>query len=439
MNSIHEFGGSCGSRVSKDDASHAENIVAPILSCVLQNTTEGQVLEDALGSALSQHSYAEVLRIRSFASSLCVACDRVCGAFSLPVGADKTTGEVGDLFGNKPQNGGAHEDQAHKDEMDIDPQDNCNRTHNGAHSSFESESCGNDTHSRVTRHQACGEETRVNEIVMNKSHDQTHGNDARHPELNSKNRPMTAGEDPIGAEGPGGNMNVVRSSESKNARWQRARGGGLRPAAVRKLDEKSETDATHIDSQPSKSTNPSMGADTSPLPSAEKNSRESPGALPSCLEQLHQNIDDFILDKSDLIRQFEESHASPETYKAIFCAIQTSPAEWKPQQHWSNGLEWVALIEAANCEHHLGSLRYALAAIAFSRWHKTQVLLLGSIHSRTAAAEINKRIYGHMPDDPEKARKWKRSRGRLGTHLSRGRKLSSLVAKLGFGILFNAW
>lgn len=128
--------------------------------------------------------------------------------------------------------------------------------------------------------------------------------------------------------------------------------------------------------------------------------------------------------------------SSPGTYKALFDALGTQESE----DGWSDGSQWVSLVEAGNGERHKGSIRYALTATAFARWHASQVRLLDGVVAQKAAKEVSARILGPKPEDHEAKKGWEQSRKSLGAHLSRGRKWSRLVEELGAGILLkNAW
>ncbi|KAM5354951.1 hypothetical protein ACJ41O_001597 [Fusarium nematophilum] len=162
-----------------------------------------------------------------------------------------------------------------------------------------------------------------------------------------------------------------------------------------------------------------------------------------CLDLLDQAVDDFVHDSHEQIRQFSSRGNSRETYKALFDSLGNEANETGEERtRWSDGSEWVSLLEAGHGERHKGTICYALTAIAFARWHTSQVRLVdGATTAQKAAQEVSARILGPKPEDDENNRKeWERRRKRLGTHLTRGRKWSRLVEELGSGILLkNAW
>ncbi|KAJ4171567.1 hypothetical protein NW754_013336 [Fusarium falciforme] len=162
-----------------------------------------------------------------------------------------------------------------------------------------------------------------------------------------------------------------------------------------------------------------------------------------CLDLLDQAVDDFVQDSHEQIRQFTSPGNSRETYKVLFDSLGNETNEVEEERtRWSDGSEWVFLLEAGYGERHKGTICYALTAIAFARWHTSQVQLVdGATTAQKAAQEVSARILGPKPDGDENNRKgWERRRKRLGTHLTRGRKWSRLVEELGSGILLkDAW
>ncbi|KAH7131174.1 hypothetical protein EDB81DRAFT_888461 [Dactylonectria macrodidyma] len=160
------------------------------------------------------------------------------------------------------------------------------------------------------------------------------------------------------------------------------------------------------------------------------------------LDLLDQAIDDFINDSHEQIRQFSTRGNSQETYKALFDSLGHGATEaGEDRTRWSDGSEWVSLLEAGHGERHKGTIRYALTAIAFARWHASQVQLVdGPTTAQKATQEVSARILGPKPEDDENKKGWERRRKKLSTHLARGRKWSRLVEELGSGILLkNAW
>ncbi|KAH7304472.1 hypothetical protein B0I35DRAFT_151123 [Stachybotrys elegans] len=157
-----------------------------------------------------------------------------------------------------------------------------------------------------------------------------------------------------------------------------------------------------------------------------------------CAFLINQDIDDFIDESYDQIRSFSLPGNSAETYKALFNSL-TNKLQ-KDTTGWSDGSQWISLLEAGHSERDKGSIRYALTAIAFSQWHASQVQIMRGVPESTAAKEVSGRILRPKPADNAATKKWEQRRKSLSTHLTRGRKWSLLVTELGSGILLkNAW
>ncbi|KAK7398666.1 hypothetical protein QQX98_011955 [Neonectria punicea] len=160
------------------------------------------------------------------------------------------------------------------------------------------------------------------------------------------------------------------------------------------------------------------------------------------LNVLEQSIEEFVNESCQQVRQFSSSENSAETYKALFASLGNEP--YKDGTKWSDGSEWVSLVEAGHTERSKGSIRYALTATAFARWHASQVQLMECAEHATgqkAAKAVSGRILGPKPEaDKTKKELWERRRKNLSTHLARGRKWSRLMEELGSGVLLkNAW
>jgi hypothetical protein len=149
---------------------------------------------------------------------------------------------------------------------------------------------------------------------------------------------------------------------------------------------------------------------------------------------IDQDADDFVQESQEQIRLFASFGNSEETYKHLLDLLNddmTDPQECEAR--WSNCSEWLYILESGYSERKRGTIRYAVTAIAFARWHASQVrLVAGEITAQQASQQVSARILG--PHRREQQRK------RLGTHLARGRKWLRLVQGFGSGILFKeAW
>jgi hypothetical protein len=154
-----------------------------------------------------------------------------------------------------------------------------------------------------------------------------------------------------------------------------------------------------------------------------------------CLHLLDQPLDDYINDSYEQVRQMSFSENSPGTYKDLFDTLGSQASE--AASTWSDGSQWVSLVEAGNGERQKGSIRYALTATAFARWHASQVQLLDHVGPKKAAKQVSARIHGPEPECDEAKRVWEQSRQSLAVHLTRGRKWSWLMIEFGAGILLK--
>ncbi|KAI0977459.1 hypothetical protein F4678DRAFT_477486 [Xylaria arbuscula] len=152
---------------------------------------------------------------------------------------------------------------------------------------------------------------------------------------------------------------------------------------------------------------------------------------------IEQSTTEFAKSSLEEIEQLRFPMDSAETYKDLLDSLKSTH---QVQATWSNGSQWRSVVESGFAERHKSSIRYALTAIAFARWHRDQTGLL-SLSSRTAEVqEVSSRILGPVPEDASEKKVRETRRKRLTTHLTRGRIWDELVTTLGFGILFqNSW
>ncbi|KAL7940605.1 hypothetical protein V8C42DRAFT_337091 [Trichoderma barbatum] len=141
----------------------------------------------------------------------------------------------------------------------------------------------------------------------------------------------------------------------------------------------------------------------------------------SVLQILEQPIEEFARESCEQIRPFA-SLEDPATYKVLYDSLKCMEDEKKPK--WSSGTEWASLVTKGYNSRQIGSVNYAMTAMAFTKWHTSQVALLSDMSSSTASQLKN----------------WDRQRKKINTHLARGRKWCRLVKNLSIGILFkNPW
>lgn len=126
------------------------------------------------------------------------------------------------------------------------------------------------------------------------------------------------------------------------------------------------------------------------------------------------------------------------TYDAIFSSLDDEESEDRLNQ-WSIGSEWLRLVELGKAERERETINYALTAMAFQKWHASQMRLSTNktpqITEQTASKLIIDRLVGLTQESNSIQR-----RKNIRTHLTRGKKWNQLVEQLGHGILLKkAW
>lgn len=195
-------------------------------------------------------------------------------------------------------------------------------------------------------------------------------------------------------------------------------------------------------STPAASLTPSPSGTNSVLP---KKASSQPGVdgpddekqtLSAAEELIAQSTKDFVVMSYEHVRILGSSQNSAKTYKILFDSLEGSQNTTTPA--WSDGSQWVSLVEGGHSERSKSSLYYALTAVAFARWHSVQTGFIKGKSQQDATKEVSSRILGPKPEygHPENIR-WEQRRKNLGTHLTRGRKWSRLADSFGFGILLT--
>ncbi|QKD50461.2 uncharacterized protein FOBCDRAFT_127216 [Fusarium oxysporum Fo47] len=146
-----------------------------------------------------------------------------------------------------------------------------------------------------------------------------------------------------------------------------------------------------------------------------------------------QSIDDFIQESQDEISYFSSAENSERTYQILSALIDGDAVlgdEPQEEARWTDGAEWLSLLESGRKDRKKGTICYAITAVAFARWHATQVRLLGDeVTSQQASQQVSARILDSHTDGDTKRRE--KQRKKLNTHLARGRKWLRLVDALG--------
>jgi hypothetical protein len=400
-----------------------------ILDGILRITDEGEQLNQGLRSALGQRSILERHRIRSFAHSLC----RNCGVLY----------ETGPSLLNQENDARHSQNHTELNDGDIGVQDDV-----GLKSVSE--------HSYAVEPQppiglANTTENEDGDIAL-KGRDEVPGSDtqpcADTDDIKQPTLQRTDGRDPqpIHIEdvvkersGPTQDVCCTATPRPRTGDSDDLSKGAMAVSA-------SVTATTLVASSPNviSSIEP-MTPERTPSPTSLRGAtppRQTDDGEEGCLILVSQAIDDFVNDSHEQVRQFSSPGNSRETYKALLDSLRNKATEaGEDGARWSEGSQWVSLLEAGHSERYRGTICYALTAIAFARWHACQLRLVDSaIAAQKAAQEVSARILGRKPKDDENHKGWERRRKRLSTHLTRGRKWSRLVEELGYGILLkNAW
>ncbi|KAI1157633.1 hypothetical protein F5B18DRAFT_644390 [Nemania serpens] len=136
------------------------------------------------------------------------------------------------------------------------------------------------------------------------------------------------------------------------------------------------------------------------------------------LIMVEQSAAEFARSSLEEIEQLQLPIDSPETYKNLVSSLKTTR---RVQATWSSGSEWKSMVESGFAERHKSSIRYALTAIAFARWHRGQADLPSPPSPTAAVQEVSSRILSPVPEDANEKKVREMRRKRLATHLTRGR------------------
>ncbi|KAF4955446.1 hypothetical protein FGADI_4556 [Fusarium gaditjirri] len=170
-----------------------------------------------------------------------------------------------------------------------------------------------------------------------------------------------------------------------------------------------------------------------------------------CHRLIDQTIGDFIHETYEMLERFSFNDLSLETNKTVLesikCRLDHSHSLDQGQHHdisWSDGSQYVSLMDSGKGSRYKGSLFSALSIMDFTGWHSSQVQLLeNKMHSGYTAQDAAQAVTARVIrcklgcKDESNRKDWERCRKRLNTDLARGRKWLYLSAKLGCGILFK--
>jgi 16S rRNA C967 or C1407 C5-methylase (RsmB/RsmF family) len=151
------------------------------------------------------------------------------------------------------------------------------------------------------------------------------------------------------------------------------------------------------------------------------------------LRLINQNDDDFIQESQEQLREFSAPTNPDKEYMSLLEFLNKT-SEATPSSNCSG---WLFLLDSGYGDRKKGTIRYAVIAIAFARWHASEVQF---VEGAKTVQQESRQVSARILDPIVETRQREQQRKRLGTHLARGRKWLRLVEGLGTGILFKeAW
>ncbi|PTB43811.1 hypothetical protein M441DRAFT_133552 [Trichoderma asperellum CBS 433.97] len=153
---------------------------------------------------------------------------------------------------------------------------------------------------------------------------------------------------------------------------------------------------------------------------------------------ISQSIEEFIYHARQQIKQLALYEVPSVTYDAIFGSLDDEESENRSNQ-WSIGSEWLRLVESGKAERERETINYALTAMAFQKWHASQMRLSTNKTPQMTEQTASKLIIDRLVGPTQESNSIQR-RKNIRTHLTRGKKWNQLVEQLGHGILLKkAW
>ncbi|KAF4333070.1 hypothetical protein FBEOM_13126 [Fusarium beomiforme] len=190
--------------------------------------------------------------------------------------------------------------------------------------------------------------------------------------------------------------------------------------------------STELDTAPSMLSPSSLNA---PSPQRDHNEKHSAQAClfpqEPRLDLVSQSIEEFIRESQYEVSYFASAENSERTYELLLDlldgdAVGTERRE--EEARWTDGAEWLSLLESGRKDRKKGTICYAITAIAFARWHATQMQLVRDDRTnQQASQQVSARILNSYSDNDISRRE--KQRKSLNTHLTRGRKWLRKLAK----------
>ncbi|KAF4957163.1 hypothetical protein FSARC_11372 [Fusarium sarcochroum] len=354
-----------------------------LLDNILRNIDGGEPLSQGLQSALSQRSIRERQLMRRFASDLCCACDNLLSED--PSLADEDIEmEHGQAHQQKQKAEAVVEDRAELEPSMETPTPVClapiaDKNHGTLH-----KSCGKVTSSDAQAHAG---------------HNAAVQSDLQETEKSGRQLSDTEViEDMIGSD----------SEAFCTATFKPSRPVGKSMCSHLGNEDSSTLATKTVTRATSPKTTPSMEPMTPERTPSQPTFREATiltSPKDDCL--LNQAIVDFIRHSYEQVRRLSLMDNSQETYKALFELLLTHATQIDREQEdkalWSDGLQWVSLLEAGYKERQKGTVAYALTAISFARWHASEVQLIDGATTKGAAQEPQlDKLIRELLDNPGK-------------------------------------
>ncbi|KAL5082939.1 hypothetical protein Trisim1_002515 [Trichoderma cf. simile WF8] len=167
-------------------------------------------------------------------------------------------------------------------------------------------------------------------------------------------------------------------------------------------------------------------------------------------QAFYRPLKEFTQEARQKVEKFFSVKVPDKTEVEVISLLQDVENEGE----WESGLKLLSEIESARGIMDWGSIKYAIAAMRFAKWHESQVnLTVERIQSteslkktskgtspeaavKEASKSVTSELIRHtLAEGSQEARRIQ-LRKNIGTYLTRGRKWYRLVLAFGFGILF---
>lgn len=167
-------------------------------------------------------------------------------------------------------------------------------------------------------------------------------------------------------------------------------------------------------------------------------------------QALYQPLKEFTQEARQKVEKFFSVKVPDKTEVEVIDLLR----DGEIKEEWESGLKLLSEIESARGIMDWGSIKYAIAAMRFRKWHELQVSLTAERIQSTeslkktskdtspeaafkeASKSVTSELIRHTLAEGSQETRRIQLRKNIGTYLTRGRKWYGLVQALGFGILF---